>query len=200
MKSREGTVVDADDLFDEMSKLAADACRERDPEMSPEEAASRGELIGMGALKFMLLKFNPKTTMMFDPAASVRFDGDTGAYVQYACARIGSILRKAAERGIAPDAAACGSRLCTPEEKALEVRLSFYGETLKSAAEKRDCSVLVEYLLSLAKDFSRFYRECPVLNAEDAALAGARLALSCAVRDVLTDGLKTLTIGVPDAM
>ncbi|MBO5990499.1 MAG: arginine--tRNA ligase, partial [Lentisphaeria bacterium] len=99
MKSREGTVVDADDLFDEMAKLASDACRERDAELSEEELAKRGELIGLGALKFMLLKFNAKTTITFDPAASLRFEGDTGPYIQYVAARINSILRKAAEKG-----------------------------------------------------------------------------------------------------
>ena len=149
MKSREGTVVDADDLFAEMSDLAAQACRERGgDDLTEEEIRKRGRMIGMGALKFMLLKFNAKTTMMFDPAASVRFEGDTGPYVQYVCARINSIERKAAERGI--DFAADRvdwSLLNAPEEKALSALAAFYPNALLTAAERRDASSLVEYLL-----------------------------------------------------
>ena len=101
MKSREGTVVDADDLFDEMHGLARTATLERlNGAPAPEDLEQRAETIGMGALKFMLLKFNPKTTIMFDPQASLKFEGDTGPYVQYACARINSIERKSAEQNI----------------------------------------------------------------------------------------------------
>ncbi len=201
MKSREGTVVDADDLFDEMFKLAKDATVERCGENVPADIDERSEIIGMGALKFMLLKFNPKTTMMFDPQASVKFEGDTGPYVQYACARINSIQRKAAERGIVIDAASADwSLLSSPEEKALSVCAFMYPEVLKAAAKKMDCSVIVTYLLDLAKAFSRFYREHQVLNAEDEKIRNARLVLCCNIRDILADGLKTLTIGVPETM
>ncbi len=202
MKSREGTVVDADDLFEEMVELARGAAAERaGEEVSPEELSARSEIIGMGALKFMLLKFNPKTTMMFDPQASVKFEGDTGPYVQYACARINSIERKAAERGLTADPAAVDWSLASSkEEKAVSLSLWQYPQILRAAAEKKDCSGLVEYLLDTAKAFNRFYRECPVLNADDDELKKVRLALCVAVRTVLTDGLATLTIGVPEAM
>ena len=201
MKSREGTVVDADDLFDEMAKLAADACKERDDSLSGEELAKRSEIIGLGALKFMLLKFNAKTTITFDPAASLRFEGDTGPYIQYVGARINSILRKAEEKGISLDGADINWSLLTSEyEKALAVKLFFYGAILKSCAEKRDCSGLAEYLLDLSKAFNRFYRECPVMTAETAELQLARLALAETVKSVLADGLSTMTIGVPEAM
>ncbi len=202
MKSREGTVVDADDLFAEMVKLATESCRERaDEGVSEAELAERGEIIGMGALKFMLLKFNAKTTMMFDPQASIRFEGDTGPYVQYACARINSIERKAAERGIDFNAAHVDwSLLCHDAEKSLAALAAFYPAALQLAAERKDCSSLVEYLLDLAKAFNRFYRECPVLIAETPELVAARLAVCAAVRTLLADGLNTLTIGVPDAM
>ncbi len=202
MKSREGTVVDADELFAEMTELATEGCRERaGEEVSPEELARRGAIIGMGALKFMLLKFNARTTMMFDPAASVRFEGDTGPYVQYACARISSIERKARERGVDFDAAHVDwALLGKEEEKDLSMLAAFYPAALRTAAERRDVSNLVEYALDLAKAFNRFYRECPVLNAETSGLAAARLAMCAAVREVLTDVLKTLTIEVPDAM
>ena len=202
MKSREGTVVDADDLFQEMVDLAAESCRERyGNEVSEAEIAARAETIGMGALKFMLLKFNPKTTMMFDPQSSIKFEGDTGPYVQYACARIASIKRKAAESGIELDLSKVNwSKLSSPAEKALAVTASFYGNTLRTAAERRDASVLVEYLLNLAKSFNRFYRECPVMTAENEELRLARLAACEAARQILTDGLNTLTIEVPSAM
>ncbi len=202
MKSREGTVVDADELFDEMVNLSEEACRERyGDSVSAEEIANRAETIGMGALKFMLLKFNPKTTMMFDPQASVKFEGDTGPYVQYACARINSIERKAVEKGLKFDAGTINWKLLdNNEEKTLAITAFFYPKVLQDAAEKMDCSALVDYLLELAKAFNRFYRECPVLAAENEDLAGARMALCHAVRNILTDGLNTLTIEVPEAM
>ena len=202
MKSREGTVVDADDLFDEMSRLAREACKERGgEELTDAELNRRGEEIGLGALKFMLLKFNPRTTMIFDPAASLRFEGDTGPYVQYVAARVSSILRKAAERGIAVEPGKCDwSKLALAPEKELAVKLYFYPATLRNCAAKRDCSGLVDYLLELAKAFNRFYRDCPILACEDADILAARLALAAAVRDVVADGLNTLTIATPEAM
>ena len=139
--------------------------------------------------------------MLFDPKASLKFEGDTGPYVQYVCARINSIARKAAERNIdITDKAIDWSLLSSEEERSLAVCAALYPETLKLAAEKMDCSTLVNYLLNLAKAFNRFYREKQVLNAEDPKVAKARLAVCCAVRDILSDGLKTLTIGIPRAM
>ena len=184
-----------------MARLASDACKERDAELSGDELAKRGEIIGLGALKFMLLKFNAKTTITFDPAASLRFEGDTGPYIQYVAARINSILRKAAEKGIAVDANKVNWELLSSEfEKALAVKLFFYGNVLKSCAEKRDCSGLAEYLLDLAKAFNRFYRECPVMTAGNDDLVVARLALASIVKGIIADGLNTLTIDVPEAM
>ncbi|MBR7120800.1 MAG: arginine--tRNA ligase [Lentisphaeria bacterium] len=201
MKSREGTVVDADDLFDEMSQLARNACAERGGEnVSDAELDARGEIIGLGALKFMLLKFNPKTTITFDPAASLRFEGDTGPYVQYVATRIASIERKAAEKGFVPVSDADWSLLGAAAEREIAVKLFFYPSVLQTAAAKRDCSGLVEYLLELAKAFNRFYRDCPVLSAGNDALVTARLSLAEAVKQVITDGLHTLTIGIPEAM
>lgn len=202
MKSREGTVVDADDLFDEMSRLAREACKERGgAELSEAELEKRGEEIGLGALKFMLLKFNPRTTMIFDPAASLRFEGDTGPYVQYVAARVSSILRKAAERGIRPEPEKCEwSLLALPQEKELAVKLYFYPSVLRTGAAKRDCSNLTEYLLDLAKAFNRFYRDCPILACDEPETLKARLALAAAVRTVISDALSTLTIATPEAM
>ena len=201
MKSREGTVVDADDLFDEMVALAKSAAMERIGEGKvPDDIDKRSEIIGIGAIKFNLLKFNPKTTIMFDPQASIKFEGDTGPYVQYACARINSIERKAKEAGLAFKADVNWKLASAHEEKELSVRISQYRDVLRQSAEKMDCSALCEYLLELAKAFNRFYREHSVLNADNDELRKTRLALCCITRDVLADGLKTLTIDVPEAM
>ena len=201
MKSREGTVVDADDLCDEMANLAYAACKERDNNATDDAILrERAEIIGLGALKFMLLKFNAKTTIMFDPNASIRFEGDTGPYVQYACARIASIGRKAAERGFDMTGAADWSLLTSKEEKLLALDLSFYPAAVQQAAARRDASGLAEYLLNLAKSFNRFYRECPILAAENAELGCARARLAEQTRKVLVDGLATMTIRVPESM
>lgn len=201
MKSREGTVVDADDLFDEMVALAKSATLERIGEGKvPDDIDRRSEIIGIGAIKFNLLKFNPKTTIMFDPQASIKFEGDTGPYVQYACARINSIERKAKDAGLMINENINWKLAGSREEKELSVRISLYRDVLRQSAEKMDCSPLCEYLLDLAKAFNRFYREHSVLNADNDELKRTRLALSCMTRDVLADGLKTLTIDVPEAM
>ncbi len=202
MKSREGTVVDADDLFDELFSLAKNATLERfEGKEPPPDIDSRAETIAMGALKFMLLKFNPKTTVTFDPQASVKFEGDTGPYVQYACARISSILRKCEEKGVAyaPELANFAA-LSSREERELSVRAAIYQSALSLALEKLDTSVISSYLLDLAKSFSRFYREHSVLNADDPGLRNARMGLSILVRDILKDGLAILGINVPEAM
>jgi len=201
MKSREGTVGDADDLFDEMAGLARSATLERHAEDVPEDIDERAETIGMGALKFMLLKFNPKTTIMFNPEESVKFEGDTGPYVQYACARINSILRKVDASPDEPVAEDIDwSLLSSPYEKRISVLASRYPSVLRKAGDAMDCSGVVTYLLDFAKAFNRFYRECPVLSAESAELKAARLELCRRVRGILADGLAVLTIDVPEAM
>ena len=200
MKSREGTVVDADDLFDELVALAKSATLERAGEDVPRDIDQRSEIIAFGALKFMLLKFNPKTTVMFDPEASVKFEGDTGPYIQYACARINSIARRAAAAGTGDSDGVNWALLESPHEKKLSVTALLYSAALQRAAELLDPSILAAFLLEFAKDFSSFYRECPVLNAPTPQLRQARLALCSAVGAILSDGLETLTIRVPEAM
>jgi arginyl-tRNA synthetase len=197
MKSREGTVVDADDLFDEMEDLARKATLERATEGIPEDLDERVRVIAMAAIKFMLLKVSPRTTILFDPQASITFEGDTGPYVLYAYARICSMVRKAETLSPGPvDWAVLG----TPEERSLALRCALYPETVRKAAAELDTSVLACYLLDLAKDFSRFWRSCPVLAAPSAAERHARLSLSLVVRDILRDGLNALTIGTLESM
>lgn len=197
MKSREGTVIDADNLFDDMHELAKNATIERSEGCAPKDIEERSEIVAQGALKFMLLKFNPKTTILFDPQASIKFEGDTGPYVQYVCARINSILKKA------PNISSSEinwALLITKWEKELAVLAAFYPDTLLLAAEKLDCSIVINYLLTLSKAYNSFYRECPVLSAEAENLKAARIALSSAIKDIISDGLKTLTIAIPEAM
>lgn len=191
-------MVDADDLFDEMVRLAREATVERAGEDAPDDLDTRAETIGMGAVKFMLLKVNPRTTLLFDPAASVRFEGDTGPYVLYAAARISSMLRKADEGAL--DADVDWSVLGTVEERGLALRCARYPDALHRAAAELDTSRLAGYLLDLAKAFSRFYRECPVLTAETATLRRARLELSVRTRTILEHGLETLGIGCLESM
>lgn len=197
MKSREGTVVDADDLLDEMERLAREATLERSEE-TPDDIDERSRVIGLAALKFMLLKVNPKTTLMFDPQASIKFEGDTGPYVLYAYARIASMLRKLEPGDL--DAPVDWAALGTQEEKDLALACAAYGEIVRKAAVDFDTAGLAGYLLDLAKAFSRFYRECPVLTAETPPLKRARLELSIRVRDILKDGLNTLTIETLESM
>ncbi|MBT3287005.1 MAG: arginine--tRNA ligase [Victivallales bacterium] len=198
MKSREGTVVDADDLFEMLEGLAREATLERAGADVPEDLDERARAISMAALKFMLLKVNPKTTMMFDPEASLRFEGDTGPYVLYAYARISSMLRRASEEALAAEVD--WSVLGTKEEKALALRCAQYPEIMQKAATNLDGSVVTGYLLDLAKDFSKFYQACPVLAAETPALIRARLELTARVRMLLRDGLNALTIDALESM
>jgi len=197
MKSREGTVVDADDLFDELERLAREATLERAGENTPDNLDERAAVIGMAALKFMLLKVNPKTTIMFDPSASIKFEGDTGPYVLYAYARISSMLRKAADFQASN---VNWTLLAEAQEKALALRCALYPEAVHKAARELDSSTIAAYLLDLAKDFSSFYRNCSVLNAESEELRNARLALSSRVRDILKSGLSALTINTLESM
>ena len=200
MKSREGTVVDADDLFDEMAELARAATLEKAGGIAPDNLEERADVISMAALKFMLLKVNPKTTIMFDPQASIKFEGDTGPYVLYAYARISSMLRKAAESVPFSEEGVDWSLLTDKTEKALALRCSLFPEAVQKAARELDSSTLAGYLLDLAKDFNSFYRNCPALNAPTPELRQARLALSARVRAILKDGLNTLTINTLESM
>lgn len=198
MKGREGTVVDADDLFDEMEELARQACEAACTERGdavPDDLEHRARVIGQGALKFWLLKFKPRSRILFDPAQSINLKGDTGPYIQYACARISSILAKeeASREGAAASDVDWGA-LDSPEERNLALRCADYGRTVRRAAADLDPSVLADYLLSLAKEFSRFYRACPVLRADTESLRAARLELCARVGELLRDGLNTLAI------
>jgi len=198
MKSREGTVVDADDLFDEMASLAREATLEKAGDNVPDNLDERAAVISMAALKFMLLKVNPKTTIMFAPQASIKFEGDTGPYALYAYARISSMLRKAEYSD--NDADVDWALLADPAERALALRCALFPEAVHKAARELDSSTIAGYILDLAKDFSSFYRNCPAINAPTPELCKARLALCSRARDILKDGLNTLTINTLESM
>jgi len=196
MKSREGTVVDADDLFDGMTALARQKTLEKWEEI-PDDIDRRAHIIAMAAIKLMLLKVGVRSTIKFDPEAAIRFEGDSGPFVLYNYARIASLKRKTADADL-PDAVDW-SLLGEPTERALAIRCAGYVEVLRRAAREFDTSLLAGYLIDLARDFSSFWNACPVLKAKT-AVARTRLELCSVVAAILGDGLDTLTIDKLESM
>jgi arginyl-tRNA synthetase len=193
MKSREGTVVDADNLMDELRDAALAVGRENMPDASEAELLDRAEALGLAGLKFFLLKFNPQTTFVFDPEASIKAEGETGVYCQYAFARAGSILRKLgdATEGNTPG----WSALDQPQARAvLTAMLRFPGE-IRAAAQDRKPSLLTKAVFDLAKAFATFYNhpDCRVLGVDPGPQA-ARATLVRAARRMLGGGLDLLGI------
>lgn len=202
MKSREGTVVDADDLMDELFRMEREEIAKRHLDIPPEDLDSTAEILAQGALKFFILKFGPQSRMLFDPAESISFDGFTGPYVQYAYVRVRSIFRKSGKdefAAVSPEE--CDfSVLVEPEEIALVRRLHSFPGEVKAAALSYNPARVATYLWELARAFSRFYHEHSVLHAEDEELVRARLLLAKATSIVLRRGLGLLGIGVPERM
>ena len=201
MKSREGKIVDADDLITEMIKLAETEIRRRDPEskLSQEEVQNRAEKIGIGAVKFYLLRVRPNQSINFDPAESISFDGFTGPYCQYAYARISGILEKAKRTLTArqePDFALLGN----PEEIQLLQRLIELPAEVKNAVSDLNPSKVAGHMFNTAKAFNQFYNKHPVLQADSGKLVSARLALIKATAVVLDKGLGLLGIEVLENM
>lgn len=197
MKSREGKVVDADDLIESMRDLAAEEIRSRDPEgvLDETEINERAAKIGTGAIKFYLLRVKPSQDIHFDPKESISFDGFTGPYCQYAYARIHGILRKARERGV-DDAKADHRLLGNEEERLLARQLTRFSETIEKAAGEYNPSLVAGYLFDTAKLFNQFYNRHSVINAENEALKSDRLSLTAATAAVLKKGLELLNIEV----
>ncbi len=188
MKSREGTVVDADDLIDSLKSMALEEIREKEREDAVGDPAVIAEKVALGALHYYLLQATPTKDMLFNPKESLSFNGNTGPYLQYMGARISSMLRK--EAGSAAAAGRVRPELLSLDaEWELVKAVSAYPAAVAAAAESMDPSALTAYLYELSKAFSRFYHDCPILNAEDADVAATRLALSKAVLRVLRDAL-----------
>jgi len=201
MKSREGTVVDADDLIDRLKDMALEEIRGKEREEAVGDPEAAAEKIAIGALHYYLLQVSPSKDMLFDPKESLSFNGNTGPYLQYMGARISSLLRKAEERGnIKTGAEPRFDCLCGDAEWELIKTLGAYDDAVATAAANMDPSLLAAYLYELAKAFSRFYHECPILNAEEPDTAFARLALSRAVLRVLTDALNLVCIPFLEVM
>jgi arginyl-tRNA synthetase len=202
MKSREGTVVDADDLMDRLRDMALEEIREKDREEDVGDPGAVAEKIALGALHYFLLQVSPAKDMLFDPKESLSFNGNTGPYLQYMGARISALLRNALARG---ESSRDGEQydpalLAGDAEWELIKSLAAYPGAVAAAAEGMDPSLLTAYLYELSKCFSRFYHDCPVLNAENPGLVRARLALSRAVLRVLKDALELVCIPFLEAM
>ena len=195
MKSREGTVVDADDLIDSLHADALKAIKEKGREEEVGNADEVAEKVALAALHYYLLQVSPIKDMVFNPEESLSFNGNTGPYLQYMGARIASILRKASDEGTKPaNAEKAASLLKAGEEWDLVKRLGEYPETVARAAENKDSSVMANYLYDIAKLFSKFYQQCPIMSAENAELKEARLALAAATLQVLKDAMNLVLV------
>ena len=200
MKSREGTVVDADDLMDEMVQTARTVSAElgKLDGCTDEEIRDITEMVGLGALKYFLLKVDPRKNMTFNPKESIDFNGKTGPFIQYTYARIRSVLRKAAEQGmtIEPYAAVRpGER-----EVTLIQRLADYPSVIQEAGRSYAPSIIANYAYDLVKEYNQFYHDCAIMREEDTALRSLRLALSETTAKVVKSAMGLLGIQVPERM
>ncbi len=200
MKSREGTVVDADDLMDEIVEESAKQTSElgKIDEMSTEELKSLSEMVGMGALKFFLLKVDPKKRMLFDPHESIQLQGHTGPFIQYTHARIRSILRKAASQNIKPDVLNIAS--LEPAERQVIFLISSYMNKISDAAREYSPAIIANFSYDLAKEYNQFYQSIPIFNEGDQGKLKFRIAFSEVVADVLRKSMGLLGIQVPERM
>ncbi|MBW3002152.1 arginine--tRNA ligase [Candidatus Woesearchaeota archaeon] len=200
MKSREGTVVDADDLMLEMEDLAREEITKRHKDLEEETVHERGTIVGLGAIKFYLLKIDAIKDMTFLPEESISFEGDTGPYLQYTHARACSVLRKAKEKKMMPDVNIKYSLLCAPSEIALMQLLSEFPDKVADACVSLRPHIIAQYLLALGRAFNEFYHACHCLKEEDEELAKARLLLIDSSRQVIKNGLNLLGIHAPEEM
>ena len=203
MKSREGTVVDADDLMQEMIDTAEEHTKAlgKIEGFTEDQAKELFELLGLGALKYFLLKVDPKKRMLFNPQESIEFQGNTGPFIQYSHARIAAILRKAAQIGV--DLSVAGFADITEvaeSEAALIQLLNDFNRKIKAAGEDYSPAILAQYLFDLAKEYNRFYAELPIFHEKDAQLQSFRVALSAQTAKTIKRGMQLLGIHVPDRM
>ena len=202
MKSREGTVVDADDLVDEMVSTAKETSQElgKLDGVTEDEANNIARIVGMGALKYFILKVDPKKNMTFNPKESIDFNGNTGPFIQYTYARIQSVLRKAVEQGIAiPDSLKKDINLSVKEENLIQL-VGDYAAIVKQAGDEYNPALIANYVYDLVKEYNQFYHDYTILKEENAALRSFRLVLSDEVAKVVKSGMSLLGIEVPDRM
>ena len=203
MKSREGTVVDADDLIEKMYVTAKETSLESGKlaDMSKEEQDSLFNMIGLGALKYFIIKVDPKKTMLFDPKESIDFNGNTGPFVQYTHARIKSILRKASEQNVIYGAQSVleGNSLTQKEIRIIKL-LNTFPAKIGEAGDAHSPAVIANYAYELAKEFNQYYHDTPILKEEDKALLAFRLELISVIAKVLVKAMSILGITLPDRM
>jgi arginyl-tRNA synthetase len=205
MKSREGTVVDADDLMDEMYNTAEETTRElgKVDDFPEEEARSLFRILGLGALKYFILKVDPKKNMLFDPKESIDFNGNTGPFIQYTYARIQSLIRKATQAGFRVHAShELGADSCRlePVEKEVLKLLYAFPQVVRLAGEEYNPARVANYVYELAKEYNGFYQEIPVLKEEDRQVQTMRLVLSAFTGEVIKKSMDLLGIQVPSRM
>ena len=196
MKSREGTVVDADDLMDEMINSAAEASAERMKDIPADEAAEIARVIGLGALKYFLLKVDPRKNMMFNPQESIDFNGNTGPFIQYTYARIQSVLRRAQEQ------AAVLTVKPVPSEKEVTLiqKIADFPSVVEDAGRNYSPAVIANYCYDLAKEYNQFYHDYPILKEEDENVRAMRLLLSSVTARTLKSAVALLGIEMPNRM
>ena len=201
MKSREGTVVDADDLMDEMVATARAIAEEqgKGKDMPTEEAAEVARRVGLGSLKYFILKVDPRKNMTFNPKESIDFNGNTGSFIQYTYARIRSLLRKAEELGIALPATFAGLTISTKEQE-LIAKVAEYADIVEEAARTYSPAVIANYVYDLVKEYNQFYHEFSILKEENEELRAFRLALSEVVARTIAAGFSLLGIEMPERM
>ena len=203
MKSREGTVVDADDLIEDMCRTARETSMElgKIENMSEQEQDSLFRMIGLGALKYFILKVDPKKTMLFDPKESIDFNGNTGPFIQYTHARIKSILRKAAEKGIAcgADSLDLSIALSAKEIRIIKM-LNMFPAKIAEAGDAFSPALVANYAYDLAKEFNQYYHDTPILREENEAVLRYRLVLIENIAKVLTKSMSILGITLPERM
>ena len=203
MKSREGTVVDADDLMDEMIATARTIAEEQGKakDMTPEEASEVARRVGLGSLKYFILKVDPRKNMTFNPKESIDFNGNTGSFIQYTYARIRSVLRKATESGITlPSSFASESLELSTKEQELIAKVAEYAEAVEEAARSYSPAVIANYVYDLVKEYNQFYHDFSILKEERTELRDFRLALSEVVARTIASGFALLGIEMPERM
>lgn len=202
MKSREGTVVDADDLMDEMHQTAKKLTTElgKVSDFSEQEATELFEIVGMGALKYFMLKVDPKKSMLFNPEESVDFTGNTGPFIQYTHARISSLLRRAKADAIEFEAALETDMVLHQKEVQILQHLHEYPATISLAAENLSPALIANYVYDLVKEYNQFYQEVPIFKEEDQSKITFRLQLSKLTAQVIESGMELLGIQVPERM
>ena len=202
MKSREGTVVDADDLMEEMIRTAREISQElgKLDGLSKEEAEDIARMVGLGSLKYFILKVDPHKNMTFNPKESIDFNGNTGPFIQYTYARICSVLRKAAEQGIVlPDALPTDFEISEKEEGLIQMVADF-AQVVKEAGETYSPACIANYTYDLVKEYNQFYHDFSILRETDEKLKAFRLVLSANVAKVVKEGMALLGIEVPERM